>query len=105
VNSRISEYPSPSLQRDPNAMDVDATKTGVKTIQNYINRMSSHFYGCGLKTHLKINGNHSANLCGYCGKVGHFANVCQQEFLGIHLCTSASQCGTNGRGGGRAGSC
>jgi hypothetical protein len=74
--------PTAAPRRDPNAMDVDATKAITKTLQDYNDWMRGRCYGCGLKTHVKAKGNHGTDLCGHCGKTGHRADVCQRKFFG-----------------------
>jgi hypothetical protein len=71
--------------RDPNAMDVDAAKTGGngKTLDNYHKFMSGRCYGCAGTGHLKKDGNHAGDLCGHCAKMGHRKEACQQKFLGF----------------------
>jgi hypothetical protein len=71
--------------QDPNAMDVDAAKTGGngKTLDNYHKFMSGRCYGCAGAGHLKKDGNHAGDLCGHCAKMGHRKEACQQKFLGF----------------------
>jgi hypothetical protein len=66
-------------------MDVDATKAIARTIQDYNKWMEGKCYGCSSKSHQKAKGNHSANLCGHCGKIGHCADICQWKFFGHPL--------------------
>jgi hypothetical protein len=73
--------PISALRRDTNTINVNVTKAITKTIQDYNDWMRGKCYGCGLKTHIKADGNHGTNLCGHCGKTRHRADVCQQRFF------------------------
>ncbi|EJF62762.1 hypothetical protein DICSQDRAFT_135718 [Dichomitus squalens LYAD-421 SS1] len=54
--------------RDPNAMDIDATR-------------ARRCYGCGSTAHVKKDGGHDRDICGYCRCVGHRETVCMDKFL------------------------
>ncbi|KAI3608983.1 hypothetical protein WG66_011077 [Moniliophthora roreri] len=49
--------------RDPNAMEVDATKSRL----DWTCMMVGKCYGCGSTQHTKANGNHKREICGHCG--------------------------------------
>jgi hypothetical protein len=67
---------------DPNAMQVDATRTGgtgnnnnsngpKKDRASYMKHMQGKCYGCGSTQHTKKDGGHERDICNHCGKVGH----------------------------------
>ncbi|KAF5369733.1 hypothetical protein D9757_012001 [Collybiopsis confluens] len=61
--------------RDPNAMDVDATRTVTgKSSDDYRRFMMGRCYGCGSKNHRKADGHHKRDVCEHCGLTGHLAN-------------------------------
>ena len=63
--------------RDPNAMEVDATRT-----RDEFNRlMRGKCYGCGSEAHVKKDGGHDREVCNYCRRVGHREVVCMDKFL------------------------
>lgn len=72
---------TPTTARDPNAMDIDASKTG-KTRLDFLRVMSGRCFGCGSKDHTKANGHHKNDVCDWCLRLGHRGNVCQDKFMG-----------------------
>ncbi len=70
--------------RDPNAMEVDATKqgSGKKTHGDFQKFMTGKCYGCGSKDHTKKDGNHERDVCNHCQKAGHRSTVCFFKFVG-----------------------
>ncbi|EJF55435.1 hypothetical protein DICSQDRAFT_73994 [Dichomitus squalens LYAD-421 SS1] len=63
--------------RDPNAMDIDATRTR----EEFNRLMRGKCYGCGSTAHVKKDGGHDRDICGYCRRVGHRETVCMDKFL------------------------
>ncbi|EJF60333.1 hypothetical protein DICSQDRAFT_137645 [Dichomitus squalens LYAD-421 SS1] len=63
--------------RDPNAMDIDATRTR----EEFNRLMRGKCYGCGSMAHVKKDGGHNWDICGYCRRVGHRETVCMDKFL------------------------
>jgi hypothetical protein len=78
--------------RDPNAMDVNAAKTGSngKTLDGYNKFMSGCCYGCSDRGHVNKDGNHRGDLCSHCAKIGHWKEVCKEQFFGVPA--TAPQC-------------
>lgn len=63
--------------RDPNAMEIDATRT-----RDEFNRlMRGKCYGCGSTAHVKKDGGHDREICNYCRRAGHREVVCMDKFL------------------------
>lgn len=77
--------PAPTTpSRDPNAMDVDASRMGNgKSRFDYLRWMTGKCFGCGATDHTKAQGNHSREICGHCNRLGHKEEVCQDKFMGI----------------------
>ena len=63
--------------RDPNAMEVDATRTR----EEFNRLMRGKCYGCGSDAHVKKDGGHDREICNYCRRVGHRELVCMDKFL------------------------
>jgi len=70
--------PFTTPERDPNSMDVDATRTK----ETFLKKMRGRCFGCGSTIHAKKDGNHERDLCAYCKRVGHRENVCMEKYLG-----------------------
>ncbi|EEB88902.1 hypothetical protein MPER_13073 [Moniliophthora perniciosa FA553] len=64
--------------RDPNAMEVDATKSRL----DWIRAMTGKCYGCGSTQHTKANGGHEREICGHCTRAGHREAVCFDKWAG-----------------------
>ncbi|EIW73870.1 hypothetical protein CONPUDRAFT_68232 [Coniophora puteana RWD-64-598 SS2] len=74
---------APRPAADPYAMEVDATRTGNgKTREEFQRAMTGRCFGCGSKEHLKRDGNHQTDRCGYCSRTGHKETVCEDKYLG-----------------------
>ncbi|EJF55392.1 hypothetical protein DICSQDRAFT_141950 [Dichomitus squalens LYAD-421 SS1] len=43
--------------------------------------MHGKCYGCGSTAHVKKDGGHNRDICGYCRRVGHRETVCMDKFL------------------------
>ena len=67
-----------SLARDPNAMDIDATRTR----EDFLKHMSGKCFACGGTNHSKRDCNQVGSLCSHCGRVGHKETVCESKFCG-----------------------
>jgi hypothetical protein len=78
---------------DPNAMQVDATRTGGTSNNNnnkgpkkdwasYMKSMQGKCYGCSSTQHTKKDGGHERDVCNHCGKVGHRSTVCFTKYIG-----------------------
>jgi hypothetical protein len=77
---------------DPNAMQVDTTRTGGTSNNNsngpkkdrasYMKHMQGKCYGCGSTQHTKKDRGHERDICNHCGKVGHRSTVCFAKYVG-----------------------
>ena len=54
--------------KDPNAMEIDATRTGPngRTTTDFLKAMNGRCFGCGSTSHQKKDGKHDRDVCGYC---------------------------------------
>lgn len=70
--------------KDPNAMEIDATRTGPngRTTADFLKAMNGRCFGCGSASHQKKDGKHERDVCGYCRRVGHRESVCQNKWMG-----------------------
>ena len=77
--------PTPARpERDPMAMDVDATRTASgRTREDFTRAMIGRCYGCGSSNHQKRDGGHEREVCAFCRRQGHKEAVCQDRFLGL----------------------
>lgn len=89
VHAPVPSMPhiSPFVAKDPNAMDIDATRLDRKgpngrTVQEFLTAMNGKCFGCGSTAHTKVNGNHDRDLCGWCRRIGHREGVCQSKWMG-----------------------
>ena len=77
-----------TLSRNPDAMEVDASRQGnhntkeKKTHKSYLANMKGRCFSCGSKEHNKKDGNHERDVCHHCGKAGHRSTVCLSKYLG-----------------------
>lgn len=85
----ITLSPVSPESRDPNAMDIDATRaaslpssSSKKTLFSFRRDMRGRCYGCGSKDHTKAQGKHNHEVCNHCGRTGHRAIVCMDKYLG-----------------------
>lgn len=76
--THITPFQAPA--RDPNAMDIDATRT--RTREEFLKSMTGKCFGCGSTAHVKANGAHERDICTWCGRTGHRETVCQNKFMG-----------------------
>ncbi|VDC06529.1 unnamed protein product [Peniophora sp. CBMAI 1063] len=68
------------------AMDIDALRQGSKKNRfDFIKWMKGRCFGCGSQDHNKSDCTRirSGAACGYCGRIGHFQDVCQDKYLGL----------------------
>jgi hypothetical protein len=67
---------------DPNAMEVDASRTGAPTKQDFRAAMGNHCFGCGTPGHrFNAEGCRAKGAtCRYCQRRGHFEVVCKDKF-------------------------
>jgi hypothetical protein len=89
---------------DPNAMDVDASRTG-PTVQDWRSRMRGKCFGCGRTGHSagtdECRGKNI--VCRYCSRTGHYETVCLDKFVGRERGRGNRQrTRRDGRGGGGA---
>src|ERR1700761_9557456 len=71
--------------KDPNAMEVDASRQSQKEECNrrtYIAWMRGKCYGCSSTEHSKKDGKHDNDICSHCKKKGHHSPVCQSKYMG-----------------------
>lgn len=73
----VHTTPFTPAARDPNAMDVDATRTR----EDFNRFMRGKCYGCGSEAHVKKDGGHDREICNYCRRAGHREVVCMDKFL------------------------
>jgi hypothetical protein len=91
---------------DPNAMQVDATRTGSTGNNNsngpkkdraaYMKHMQGKCYGCGSTQHTKKDGGHERDVCNHCGKVGHRSTVCFAKYVGKPGKSASAKATTDG---------
>jgi hypothetical protein len=92
---------------DPNAMQVDATRTGgtgnnnnsngpKKDRASYMKHMQGKCYGCGSTQHTKKDGGHERDVCNHCGKVGHRSTVCFAKYVGKPGKSASAKATTDG---------
>lgn len=84
--------------RDPDAMDIDASRLSGnngsplfnanqpgpngKTITDWRNSVVNKCNRCGSKEHVAKNGNHERDICNHCQKAGHRSTACMRKFMG-----------------------
>ena len=85
---------SPIASKDPNAMDVDASRQSdskeVKNKKTYITFMRGKCYGCGRTDHAKKDGGHERDICNHWKQVGHRSPVCMAKYLGKKVVAKAA---------------
>jgi hypothetical protein len=91
---------------DPNAMQVDATRTGgtgnnnsngpKKDRASYMKHMQGKCYGCGSTQHTKKDRGHEQDVCNHCGKVGHRSTVCFAKYIGKPGKSASAKANTDG---------
>ena len=100
----LSNTSQGTLSRNPDAMEVDASRQGnqnsneKKTHKSYLATMKGRCFGCGSKEHNKKDGSHERDVCHHCGKAGHRSMVCLSKYLGKPPAAkaAASQTSTSG---------
>ena len=74
---------APFANKDPNAMEIDATKgPNGKSRFDFLRAMTGKCFGCGSPDHAKKDGQHDREICKWCSRAGHREGVCQDKFLG-----------------------
>ena len=73
----VHTTPFTPAARDPNAMDVDATRTR----EEFNRLMRGKCYGCSSEAHVKKDGGHNREICNHCRRAGHHEVVCMDKFL------------------------
>jgi hypothetical protein len=68
--------------KDPDAMDIDAAKTGKPNMGDWMVKWKGCCKKCGSNSHKSTDVDHSRELCKYCGVTGHTDLVCVSKFLG-----------------------
>ena len=85
---------SPTSAKDPNAMDVDASRQldskEVRNRKTYTSFMRGKCFGCGSPDHTKKEGGHKHDICNHCKKVGHRSPVCMAKYLGKKVVAKAA---------------
>ena len=85
---------SPHSAKDPNAMDVDASRQSdskdVRNRKTYTSFMRGKCFGCGSLDHTKKDGGHERDMCNHCKKVGHRSPVCMAKYLGKKVVVKAA---------------
>ena len=84
----------PVSAKDPNAMDVDASRQSnskeVRNRKTYTSFMRGKCFGCGSPDHTKKEGGHECDICNHCKKVGHRSPVCMAKYLGKKVVAKAA---------------
>ena len=70
-----SASPFSAPAKDPNAMDIDASRGNGKTRQDFLKEMNGRCFGCGSKLHTKKDGGHEREICDHCLGTGHKSMV------------------------------
>ena len=90
---------SPIASKDPNAMDVDASRQSdskeVRNRKTYTAFMRGKCFGCGSPDHAKKDGGHERDICNHCQKVGHRSPVCMAKYLGKKVVAKAAASNEN----------
>ena len=82
---------SQAPSKDPNAMEVDASRQKEKhNRRTYMVFMKGKCYGCGSPDHVKKDGQHNQDICGHCKKVGHRSPVCFSKYMGKPIAAKAT---------------
>ena len=82
---------SQAPSKDPNAMEVDASRQKEEhNRRTYMSFMKGKCYGCGSTDHAKKNGGHERDICGHCKKVGHRSPVCFSKYMGKTIAAKAA---------------
>ena len=85
---------SPGSGKDPNAMDVDASRQSdgkeVRNRKTYTSFMRGKCFGCGSPDHTKKEGGHKRDICNHCKKVGHRSPLCMAKYLGKKVVAKAA---------------
>ena len=85
---------SPHSAKDPNAMNVDASRQSdskeVRNRKTYTSFMRGKCFGCGSLDHAKKDGGHERDICNHCKKVGHGSPVCMAKYLGKKVVAKAA---------------
>ena len=85
---------SPVSTKDPNAMDVDASRQSDKKEERnrktYTTFMRGKCFSCGSPDHTKKDSGHERDICNHCKKVGHRSPVCMAKYLGKKVVAKAA---------------
>jgi hypothetical protein len=81
-HSSLSGNHSTYRTKDPDAMDIDAAKTGKPNMGDWMVKFKGCCRKCGSASHKTNDVDHSREVCKYCNKPGHTDLVCVSKFLG-----------------------
>ena len=81
TTTSASAFSAPA--KDPNTMDIDASRGNGKTRQDFLKEMNGRCFGCGSKSHTKKDGGHEREICDHCLGTGHKSTVCMHRYFGL----------------------
>ena len=82
-SSNTTPASATSIPADPMAMQVDASRTPHRSLNDFREVMKGRCYGCGQRGHVKTACRFKETQCNYCKRKGHIQGACQDRFMGL----------------------